>query len=86
MPLYDYRCPKCGLEFEVSRPISRATDPAMCPLDNEASERVFTMPMTFVRGGGPDSIPAPPEGQSQGFGGHYHGPGSHSHGPGTHTH
>jgi putative FmdB family regulatory protein len=50
MPLYDFRCPKCGLEFEVSRPFSRATEPAMCPQDGSESKRVFTMPMTFVPG------------------------------------
>ncbi len=86
MPLYDYRCPKCGLEFEVSRPISRATEAAMCPLDNEESDRVFTMPMTFVRGANPGEIPPPPASQGQGFGGHTHGPGGHTHGPGTHVH
>jgi putative FmdB family regulatory protein len=80
MPLYDFRCPKCGLEFEVSRPFSRATEPALCPVDSTESERVFTMPMTFVRGG--SDSPPPPAG---GMGGHDHGHG-HSHGPGTHTH
>ena len=83
MPLYDFRCPKCGLEFEVSRPFSRATEAAMCPQDGMESERVFTMPMTFVRGG---SDSAPPASPTAGFGGHDHGPGGHSHGPGSHTH
>jgi putative FmdB family regulatory protein len=81
MPLYDYRCPTCGLEFEVSRPISRATEPALCPRDQTESERVFTMPMTFVRGNPGDTPPAPPPSA----GGHDHGHG-HSHGPGSHTH
>ena len=78
MPLYDYRCPKCGLEFEVSRPISRATEAALCPRDGAESERVFTMPMTFVKGAGGETPPAPPP-----AGGHDHG---HSHGRGNHTH
>jgi putative FmdB family regulatory protein len=86
MPLYDYRCPKCGLEFEVSRPISRATEPALCPFDKSESERVFTMPMTFTRGAAPEesSAPAEPSGGSWSHFGHSHGhgAGAHSHGPG----
>jgi putative FmdB family regulatory protein len=84
MPLYDFRCRQCGLEFEISRPISRATEPGLCPLDGTESERIFTMPMTFVRGNPNDVVPAPPAPQG-GFG-HNHGPGGHSHGPGSHTH
>jgi putative FmdB family regulatory protein len=85
MPLYDFRCPQCGLEFEVSRPISRATEPVMCPQDNVAAERVFTMPMTFVKGSPGEIPPPPPPSGAQGEtgSGFYHG---HSHGPGTHTH
>jgi putative FmdB family regulatory protein len=84
MPLYDFRCNKCGLEFEVSRPLARASEPAYCPMDNTAAERVFTMPGTFVRQGerGGD-IPKPPQQQSGAFShfGHSHGPGA-----GTHSH
>lgn len=83
MPLYDFRCPQCGLEFEVSRPISRATEPASCPQDGAAAERQFTMPMTFTRGGADSaSLPVPPPAP----GGHSHGGHGHSHGPGSHTH
>ena len=85
MPLYDFRCPKCGLEFEVSRPISRATAAAMCPQDGTESERVFTMRMTFVRGSGGSAGSASPTADFGGHG-HDHGPGGHSHGPGSHTH
>ena len=79
MPRYDFRCPTCGLEFEVSRPFSRATEPATCPQDGATAERVFTMPMTFMPGSASEPMAPPPPG---GFG-HDHG---HSHGPGTHTH
>jgi putative FmdB family regulatory protein len=81
MPLYDFRCPKCGLEFEVSRPFSRTTEPANCPQDGTEAERVFTMPVSFVRGGSNDPAASPPAGGSD----HDHGHG-HSHGPGGHTH
>jgi putative FmdB family regulatory protein len=79
MPLYDFRCPKCGLDFEVSRPISRATEPASCPQDGSAAERVFTMPITYIKGGAsmPPASDADAGGDSHG---HSHGPGGHSHG------
>ncbi len=80
MPKYDFRCGQCGRTFEVSRPISQATDPAACPDDGTAADRVFTMPMTFVKGdpnSPPSDTPATPAG------GEGHG---HSHGPGGHTH
>ena len=80
MPTYDFHCPKCGLDFEVQRPISKATDPATCPTDGEQAERVFTMPMTFLPGSAEDPATAMPD-----FDMHDHGHG-HSHGPGTHTH
>ncbi len=83
MPLYDFKCPKCGLEFEVSRPMSRATDPVACPQDGSDSERVFRAPMTFVRGGTAalESEPSAPAGGLPDVEhGHSHGPGGgHSH-------
>jgi putative FmdB family regulatory protein len=79
MPLYDFRCPQCGLQFEVSRPFSRATEPALCPQDSTTAERVFTMPSTLMRGSASE-VPPPP---APGFSDHGHG---HSHGPGGHTH
>jgi putative FmdB family regulatory protein len=84
MPKYDFKCSVCGRQFEVSRPISQATDPAQCPDDGGAAERVFTMPMTFVKGA--ENAP-PSETPSAGAAdlghGHSHG---HTHGPGGHTH
>lgn len=88
MPLYDFRCPKCGLEFEVSRPFSRATEPAQCPQDGETAERVFTMPVAFVKGAASEPSGSSPSAAIDHHGhshGHDHGHG-HSHGPGTHTH
>jgi len=87
MPLYDFRCPECSLEFEVSRPISRASEPATCPQDGATAERIFTMPMTFTRGGADSaSLPVPPPSPGMSGHGHSHGPGGHTHGPGSHTH
>jgi len=30
MPIYEYYCDNCGLEFEVLRPVSRSSEPAIC--------------------------------------------------------
>lgn len=82
MPRYDFHCAKCGLDFEVSRSFSQATEPALCPNDGTSAERVFTMPMTFTKGDSSSAAAeAPPP--AAGGGGHGHG---HSHGPGGHTH
>ncbi len=78
MALYDFRCTVCGLEFEVSRPMAQAADPARCPVDGAESRRFFTMPMTFSKGSGA-SLAARP--QAWRHHGHRHGPGvgQHSH-------
>jgi putative FmdB family regulatory protein len=81
MALYDFRCTVCGLEFEVSRPMAQAAEPAHCPVDGAESRRFFTMPMTFSKPGS-DRRAAPPA-PTRGW--RHHG---HRHGPGTasHTH
>jgi putative FmdB family regulatory protein len=84
MPLYPYRCEHCGLEFEVSRPMSKASEPANCPMDGSQGVRIFPAPVR-----GQDAPPAPPpQQQPQQAGGWSHfchshgfGTGGHSHGP-----
>jgi len=74
---YAFRCSRCALEFEVSRPVSDAAQPTACPVDGANAERIFTMPNTnFNR---PPSAPA-----ASGGGGYSHS--GHSHGPGTRAH
>jgi putative FmdB family regulatory protein len=82
MALYDFRCSRCGLEFEVSRPMAQATDPAFCPVDGAESHRFFTMPMTFSK---PSASPraAPPARPQRGWSHHGH---SHGSGTGSHSH
>jgi putative FmdB family regulatory protein len=87
MPIYDFRCPQCGLEFEVSRSRDDAGKPALCPIDKTEATRVFST-MGFVMKGEARFSPTP----APADGGHDHGPlghghsHGHSHGPGTHTH
>ncbi len=87
MPRYAFKCTQCDVEFEVSRPMSRAGEAAECPSDGAEAERVFYMPMTGTRSnmaGPPSAIPgAPPVARGHG---HSHGPGGHSHGAGGHKH
>ena len=42
MPVYEYRCPKCGNEFEVMRPISKADEPALCPKCGSSGEKLMS--------------------------------------------
>lgn len=82
MPLYGFKCPKCDLEFEVSRPMSRSGEPAFCVMDGTECERVITMPMTFVR-----SDPnAPPPGANKPAASSQWSHHGHSHGFGVNTH
>lgn len=41
MPIYEFRCSKCGESFDVTRPMSKAGDPAKCPKDKAKAIRVF---------------------------------------------
>ncbi|HXJ80695.1 MAG TPA: FmdB family zinc ribbon protein [Candidatus Methylomirabilis sp.] len=82
MARYSFRCPECRLSFEISRPMSEASQAATCPADGATATRVFVAPdMVLKRSTGPVAPAAP---RSSGFShhGHSHGPGSrhHSHG------
>lgn len=79
MALYDFRCTVCGLDFEVSRPMAQAAEPAVCPVDGAESLRFFTMPMTFSKSS--PRLNSGPRAPARGW--RHHG---HRHGPGTGTH
>lgn len=36
MPIYEYHCRICDIRFEQLRPMSAATEPALCPSGHEA--------------------------------------------------
>ena len=82
MPLYGFKCPKCDLEFEVSRPMIRSGEPAFCVMDGTECERVITMPMTFVRSD-PNAPPPSANKPAAASQWSHHG---HSHGFGVNTH
>ncbi len=73
MPTYDYHCPRCGAQFEVSRPASRVDDAVTCPRDGEQALRLLGLDHAGPEGG-------PPAGA---FGWSHAG---HGHWPGTPTH
>jgi putative FmdB family regulatory protein len=79
MPLYDFRCPQCGLQFEVSRPRDKAGDAATCPQDGTEAQRVWA-PVGYMMKGDPSKPELPPLPPDPDHGhGHSHGPGSHVH-------
>ena len=39
MPTYDYRCERCLIEFELSRPISERNNEAKCPACKGAAKK-----------------------------------------------
>jgi len=93
MPVYEFTCTKCGERFEVTRPMSKGSDPASCPKDGAEGRRLWTASLGATVGGKSlqeklvdtsEGMPQPPPvGQDPHFQEHGHG---HSHGPGGHTH
>lgn len=49
---YDFNCHSCETTFEVSRPMSQAADPAICPDCGKQAARVFTVPGMVFQGDG----------------------------------
>ncbi len=41
MPLYDFRCRTCDETFEVRRPMSESSDPAVCPQGHDDTVRLL---------------------------------------------
>jgi len=88
MPLYDYTCERCGLQFEVSRSFKDADVPADCPVCAKPAKRQLSVPMaTFTRGAAAESLRrqpldgGAPRPSRWSHHGHSHGAsdGSHSH-------
>jgi chaperonin GroES len=43
MPIYEYRCSKCGKDFELMRPFSQSNESALCPDCGAAGERMISV-------------------------------------------
>jgi len=39
MPIYEYYCANCNVEFEAIRPASQADNPVLCKICNQPGER-----------------------------------------------
>jgi len=54
MPRYEYRCRACGDTFEVSRPMSAASDTAACPQGHDDTVKLLsTVAITGARSASP---------------------------------
>ncbi|PIR02398.1 MAG: hypothetical protein CO031_01390 [Candidatus Nealsonbacteria bacterium CG_4_9_14_0_2_um_filter_37_38] len=42
MPIYEYFCLNCKHKFELMRPMSQASNPALCPSCGNSVERIFS--------------------------------------------
>lgn len=85
MPIYAYRCPACGLDFEVSRRLADRAKPAPCPHDGTEGKRLMTAPnvggLAVDPATQPKTPPGAPAAKSWSHFGHSHtGGGGHSHG------
>lgn len=52
MPSYDFHCKKCDETFEVSRPMSKASEPQSCGSCGLATDRIFSVPGMVFAGDG----------------------------------
>jgi putative FmdB family regulatory protein len=43
MPIYEFRCTKCGIAFEVKRPFSESSAPATCPSCGGSGEKLASV-------------------------------------------
>ena len=43
MALYEYYCPTCETKFEQLRPMSRSSEPAVCPEGHEGAMRLLSV-------------------------------------------
>ena len=94
MPIYEFKCTKCNVQFELKRPMSQAGVRAKCPNDGAEGRRLWSASLGARIGGksrklgtenADDSSAPPPAKQPQGHS-HGHSHGGHSHGPGGHSH
>ncbi|NUT33609.1 MAG: zinc ribbon domain-containing protein [Hamadaea sp.] len=54
MPRYEFRCRACGDTFEVERPMSGSSEPAVCPDGHDDTVKLLTTAGVATRVGGAD--------------------------------
>lgn len=54
MPIYEYKCPACGCQFDELRKVDRRDEPAICPQETCAHEAVKQVSRSSfeLKGGG----------------------------------
>jgi len=57
MPLYEYRCPECDVEFEQIRPLSQANEAAPCPRCHQPAKRKISTFASYTTGESGLSVP-----------------------------
>ena len=57
MPIYEYKCPKCGHKFELMRSFNQAHQDAMCPRCQEPARRILSRFASFSVGEGGEAAP-----------------------------
>ncbi|MBB4920236.1 FmdB family zinc ribbon protein [Streptosporangium saharense] len=60
MPRYDFRCRACGSTFEISRPMARSGEPALCPEGHDDTVKLLST--VAVTGGSGATAPRPASG------------------------
>ncbi|OGO02431.1 MAG: hypothetical protein A2Y59_06145 [Chloroflexi bacterium RBG_13_52_14] len=58
MPIYEYKCPKCGLKFELLRPMSKSNEDAPCPTCKNGAKRAVSSFAAFTKSssGSPSAV------------------------------
>lgn len=71
MAFYEFRCRECDTRFEVSRPMSQASDPATCPQGHTDTVKLLAALASVggsVGGSSAPSMPSMPMGGGCGGG------------------
>jgi putative FmdB family regulatory protein len=50
MPLYEYYCPPCGIQFELLRPMSQMDEVAVCPSGHTTNNRILSLFAPIMKG------------------------------------
>jgi putative FmdB family regulatory protein len=56
MPTYAYKCRECAEGFELSRPMSESSAPAVCPTGHEDTVKLLTTIAMTGRAGTPAPV------------------------------